>query len=208
MGSFSHITFADYPIFENKNWYYEEIVNSIFQKDDFICEKRNYSSRNKLIWGDAYENEKGNFEFKGYKQTVKVCKQRLEIYGASIKKAKLDFNKAKKIARQENFYSFSLSNLTYEKYLSEIKIIIEEKEKTYDNVNTNLKESLISDDLGIYGLSVESHLYSIFSVLPENTIVEYDLTDVIIGGWVDISMTQSIDYEKIIILTEWSSLTI
>lgn len=193
MGSFSEITFSDYPVFENKNWFYQEMVNSLFQTDDFISEKRKFSSRNKLVWGDAYENEKGNFEFKGYKQTVKVCKQRLEIYGTSCKKAKTHFNQSKKIARQENFYSFSLSGLTYEQYLSEVKNIIESKEKTYDQLNTNLRESLISGDLGIYGQSLESHLYSILSVLPENAIVEYDLTEVISSGWVEISQAKLVD---------------
>ncbi len=202
MGSFSQITFADYPIFDNKNWYYQEIVNLIFLPEDFIIEKRKYSTRNHLVWGDAYEKEKGNFEFKGYQQTVNVCKQRLEIYGASSKKAKSNFNKAKKVAKQEGFYSFSLSDLTYEKYLVEIRSIIESKEKTYDQLNINLRDSLISGELGIYGQSIDSHLFSILSVLPDTAIVEYDLTDVISGGWVDISQAKSVDYEKIIILTE------
>jgi hypothetical protein len=205
MGSYSQITFADYPIFDNKNWYYHEIVNSIFLPDDFICEKRKYRTRNLLVWGDAYENEKGTFEFKGYKQTVKVCKDRLEIFGASYKKAKKDFQQAKKISRQEGFYDFPLSNLTYQQYLFEIKSIIDSKEKTYDQLNINLRESLSSGDLGIYGLSLDSHLYSILSVLSDNEIVEYDLTDVINGGWVEISQAKYVDYEKIIILTEGKS---
>lgn len=202
MGSYSQVAFADYPIFENKNWYYEEIVNFLFQPNDFVIEKRKYSERNNLVWGDAYENEKGNFDFIGYKQTVNVCKQRLEIYGASTKKAKSDFNIAKKIAKKEDFYSFSLSDLTYEKYLTEVKSIIESKEKNYEQLNLNLRESLISGGLGIYGQSIESHLYSILSVLPENAIIEYDLTDIISGGWVDISSVKSVNFEKIIILTE------
>jgi 5S rRNA maturation endonuclease (ribonuclease M5) len=205
MGSYSEIAFAEYPIFDNKNWYYQEIVNSIFLPDDFITEKRKYSTRNLLVWGDAYKNEKGTFEFKGYKQTVKVCKDRLEIFGASFKKAKKDFQQAKKIAREEGFYDFPLSGLKYEQYLLEIKSIIDSREKAYDQLNVNLRESLISGDLGIYSLSVESHLYSILSVLPDNEIVEYDLTDVIDGGWVEISQAKSVDYEKIIILTEGKS---
>jgi len=205
MGSYSQITFADYPIFDNKNWYYQEIVNSIFLPNDFVCEKRKYSTRNILVWGDAYENEKGTFEFKGYKQTVKVCKDRLEIFGESFKKAKKDFQQAKKISRQEGFYDFPLSDLTYEQYLFEIKSIIDSKEKSYDQLNINFKESLTSGDLGIYDLSIDSHLYSILSVLPDNGIVEYDLTDVINGGWVEISQAKYVDYEKIIILTEGKS---
>ncbi len=202
MGSFSQITFADYPVFDNKNWYYPEIINSLFLPDDFINEKRKYSTRNSLVWGDAYENEKGTFEFKGYKQTVKVCRERLEIFGASYEKAKLDFQKAKKISSQEGFYDYSLSSITYDQYLAEIKSIIDSKEKTYDHLNINLRESLTSGELGLYGLSLDSHLYSILSVLSESDIVEYDLTDVINGGWVKINEAKNVDYEKIIILTE------
>lgn len=202
MGSFSQITFADYPVFDNKNWYYPEIINSLFQPNDFINEKRKYSTRNSLVWGDAYENEKGTFEFKGYKQTVQVCRERLEIFGASYKKAKLDFQKAKKISRQEGFYDFSLSSVTYDQYLAEIKSIVDSKEKNYDHLNINLRESLTSGELGLYGLSLDSHLYSILSVLSESDIVEYDLTDVINGGWVKINEAKNVDYEKIIILTE------
>lgn len=205
MGSYSQIAFADYPIYDSKNWYSQEIVNSIFLTEDFVIEKRKYSTRNSLVWGDAYKNKKGTFEFKGYKQTVKVCKDRLEIFGASVKKAKKDFQHAKKVSREEGIYHFPLSDLTYEQYLLEIKSIIDSKEKTYDQLNVNLRESLISGGLYIYGLSLESHLYSILSVLPDNEIVEYDLTDVINGGWVEISQAKFVDFEKIIILTEGKS---
>lgn len=205
MGSFSEITFADYPVFSNKNWYYPEIVNSLFLSDDFISEKRKYSTRNRLVWGDAYENEKGTFEFKGYRQTVKVCRDRLEIFGASSKKAKKDFQHGKKISQQEGLYNFSLSSITYDRYLAEIKSIIDSKEITYDQLNENFRESLTSGELGIYGFSLDSHLHSILSVLPDNDFVEYDLTDVINGGWVDEDQAKYVDYEKIIILTEGKS---
>jgi hypothetical protein len=205
MGSFSEIIFADYPVFSNKNWYYPEIVNSLFLPDDFISEKRKYSTRNRLVWGDAYDNEKGTFEFKGYRQTVKVCRDRLEIFGASSKKAKKDFQQGKKISRQDGFYNFSLSNINYDQYLAEIKSIIDSKEIRYDQLNEDFRESLISGELGIYGFSLDSHLHSILSVLPDNDFVEYDLTDVINGGWVDEDQAKYVDYEKIIILTEGKS---
>src|SRR5690606_14179403 len=103
MGSFSEITFADYPVFSNKNWYYPKIVNALFLPEDFISEKRKYSTRNRLVWGDAYENEKGTFEFKGYRQTVKVCRDRLEIFGASFKRQRRIFNKQKKYHDKKDF---------------------------------------------------------------------------------------------------------
>ncbi len=202
MGSFSQVTFDDYPIFENKNWYYEELVNLLFQPDDFTCEERNNSSRNKLVWGDVYENKIDNFEYKGFKQTVKVCKQRLEIYGTSYKKAKKDFANAKILSQEEGFYGFSFSGITYEKYLNDVKDVIESKEKNYDQLFTNFRDSLIAGQLGIYGQSLDCHTYSILSVLPDDAIIEYDLTEVISGGWVKEEQAKTVDFEKIIILTE------
>ncbi|MEM8965956.1 MAG: HEPN/Toprim-associated domain-containing protein [Bacteroidota bacterium] len=132
MSSYSQITFADYPVFENKNWYYKEVVSLIFQPEDFVIEKRKYSTRNKIVWGDAYENEAGYFEFKGFRQSVKVCKQRLEIYGNSLKKAKEEFASAKRLAKQEYHYEFSFRGITYNEYLLEIRDIITSKQKGYN----------------------------------------------------------------------------
>ncbi len=202
MGSFSYLTFADYPIFEYKNWYFREIINLIFLQSDFIHEKRKKSTKNKLCWGNVYENEEGYFDFIGFKQTVNVCKQRLEIYGTSMKKAKKNFTLAKKISRDEGYLDFSLSGCSYDNYLSEINNIINTKDKNYNDLYTNFRESLISGDLGIFGQSLECHLFSILSVLSGDSIIEYDLSDVITNGWVKEKEVETIDFEKIIILTE------
>lgn len=202
MGSYSNMTISDYPIFDVKNGYYEDLVKILFLPDDFIVKKESNSTRNKFVWGDAFDNDNGSYSFKGFRQTVKNCKERLEIYGASALNAKKDFNNAKKISKQEEFYSFSLNKVTYDEYLVEISKIIESKEKTYDELNTNFKESLISGDLGIYGQSTLYHLYSILSVLPADSIVEYDLTEIINGGWVKENEVNKIEFEKIIVLTE------
>lgn len=202
MGSYSQLTIADYPIFENKNWYFEEIINHLFQQDDYKSIARNNSSRNKIVWGDAFDNDHDIYEFKGYHQTVKVCRQRLEIYGMSYEKAKADFAKAKLISKQEEIYGFSLQKITYAQYLLEVQQIIESQKKGYDEFYTNLKDSLIIGNLGIYGQSLAYHLYSILSVLPDDAVIEYDFSEVIEGGWVKEEQALKIDYEKIIILTE------
>src|SRR5690554_2237545 len=202
MGTYCSITFDDYSVFDNKNWYFQEIVNLIFQPEDFIVEQRKNSLRNKMVWGDAYEGDEEQYEFKGFIQSVKVCRQRLEIYGYSLKKAKKDFNQAKKLANEEAFYSFPLSQVTFENYQKEIKLIVSQMEKNYDQLYTNLKDSLIAGDLGIYGQSIEYHLYSILNILPDNAIVEYDLSGIILSGWVDEKITRNVDFEKIIVLTE------
>jgi hypothetical protein len=202
MGTYSSITFDDYSVFDNKNWYFQEIVNLLFQPEDFVVENRKNSSRNEMVWGDAYAGDEEIYEFKGFIQNTKICRDRLEIYGNSLKKSRKDFSQAKKIAREEGFYSFPLSRISYDKYLNEIRSIISEREKHYDELFTNLRDSLIAGDLGIHGQSLESHLYSILSVIPDNAIIEYDLSGVIESGWVDEEIARTVNYEKIIVLTE------
>lgn len=202
MGSYSSITFNDYSIFDNKNWYFQEIVNLIFQPEDFIVEQRKNSSKNEMVWDDSYKEDEDLFEFKGFRQHANICRQRLEIYGISLKKTRKDFIQAKKIVDQEDFYSYPISRVSFDNYLDVIRIIISNKEKHYNGLYTNLKDILIGGDLGIYGQSLECQLYSILSVIPDKAIVEYDLTEVINNGWVDEAIARTVDYEKIIVLTE------
>lgn len=202
MGTYCSITFDDYSVFDYKNWYFQEIVNLIFQPEDFVVEQRKNSTRNKMVWGDTFDGDEEQYEFKGFMQSVKVCRQRLEIYGFSLKKVKKEFNQAKKIAKEEGFYSFPLSRVSFDDYQNEIRLIVSQKEKNYDQLYTNLKDSLIAGDLGIYGQSIECHIYSILNILPDDAIVEYDLSDIIQSGWVDDKIARTVDYEKIIVLTE------
>lgn len=202
MGSYSHITVADYPILEFKNSYYGEVVDLIFLPNDFIEEERTYCSRNKLIWGDSYINDNDNYLFKGFRQKVGICKKRLEIYGFSLKKAKKDFRLAKKIANEDGEYDFPIQKIKYEQYLEELNIILNTKEINYNQERTNLHESLITDGLGIYGQSLNGLLYSIFNELSDDEIIEYDLSDVIEYGWIKEKDVKQINTEKIIILTE------
>jgi len=202
MGSYSYLTIADYSIYDVKNSYSEELLNLFFLPNDFVVEQRDYSSRNKVFWGNAYESEEGQFTFKGFRQNVKHCKQRLEIYGMSHKEAKMDFLKAKGISVEEEFYSFPINKVSFEKYLEEIEDIIINQEKNYEEIFTNLRDSLKTGDLGIYGQSIKGHLYSILSVVPEDTIIEYDLTDVLNNGWVKEKDIKQINIEKILVLTE------
>ncbi len=155
-----------------------------------------------MVWSDAYTGDEEVYEFKGFIKNTKICRDRLEIYGNSLKKSRKDFSQAKKIAREEGFYSFSLSRISYDKYLNEIRAIVSGREKHYDELFTNLRDSLIAGDLGIHGQSLESHLYSILSVIPDNAIIEYDLSGVIESGWVDEEIARTVNYEKIIVLTE------
>ena len=201
MGSYSHFTFDDYPLYEFKNGYYDGAAHSIFINEDFITEERKNKDRNKLIWGDIFEGDNSRYTFKGFRQTVKICKERLEIYGYNSIKAKKEYQKAIKAAKRDEYYEFPIEEISYEEYLVTIKEIIKTRQKTSDGNTLTFFDTLLSSDLSIYEQSVSCHLYSVLSVLPDNAIIECDLTEIIAGGWTS-KKEIDIAQEKIIILTE------
>lgn len=203
MGSFSYITFDDYPILSAKNGYYHEICDLIFLSSDFVSESRPFSSHSELFWGDTFKDDIGSYQFEGFRQTTKICKQRLEIYGHSIVKAKKDFYHAKKVFREESHDNCNyeiLSKTTFKQYIDTIKDILISKEKKHDATPLTLKDILIEDDLILYEQSISDHLYIILSLLPEDSIIEYNLSDVI--GYINERELLHDAIEKIIILTE------
>lgn len=66
----------------------------------------------------------------------------------------------------------------------------------------NVRDSLIAGEISIMGQNLQSTLFSILSVIPEDSIVEYDLSEVILGGWVNENEVLKINIEQIIVLTE------
>lgn len=200
MGSYSHITFNNYPIFTAKNSYRTDVVDSIFLPEDYISEVRLNNSRNKLTWEVDLEDD-SEYTFKGYRQTAKICKQRLEIFGTKFSTAKKDFETARIKADEDGDYNFPIKKVTYKKYLDELRNILANENKDWDFISRNLKEGLINNELSIYGQSIESVLFSILSIIPEDSIVECDLSEVIENGWVE-EPGNSDNIEKIIVLAE------
>lgn len=202
MGSFSYLSVADYPIFDRKGGYYQNIVNLIFQPDDFFDEERLSSSRNKLYWGKSIETNTGTYIFTGFQQSAKICKKRLEIYGANLKSCKKEFDTLKKIISTEGYCDFPIERISFEHYLKEIGNIIKEGEKKDDGIYDNFRNFLIAGDLCLEGQTYANGLYCILSRLDDDEIIEYDLSDGGIGYRVSESKSFGISFEKIIILTE------
>lgn len=210
MGAFSFLTIADYPTFDYKNEYYREVVNHLFLPEDFVCERRPYSSKNKLYWGDAYDDEKGMFLFKGFRQTAGVCKRRLEIFGTDLLSVRSDWDNAKIIASENGWhnaeYDFNIKKVSFSDYRNELANILTNKIITYEQERDNLHNSLIADGLVICGQSIPEGLYSILSLVSDDAIVEYDLTDISSAGWIKAEKVKDdIRFQKIIVLTEGKS---
>ncbi|MGE9310428.1 HEPN/Toprim-associated domain-containing protein [Niabella sp. CJ426] len=206
MGSYSELYISGYPTFPIKNSYNLQIVNHLFQPEDYISERRKYKTKNRLTWGDSYVNSRGTFIFKGFRQTVGVCKSRLAIFGMNIRAARTNFMDARKIAGENQYYNqeydFSISKVSFKDYYLELKSIINNKAIDYTGDRNSLQTALITDGLYVAGQSIPAALYSILSCVNDDAIVEYDLSDVIDGGWVKPKVADNITSEKIIILTE------
>lgn len=203
MGSYSELYISDYPICTAKNSYYEEIVNLIFLATDYREFERPLNKRNLITWGDSYANEDENETVKSFCSTSKICKQRLELFGATYEKAKSDFESALQKIKDDEVYNFkSIEIITFESYLADIKSIINSKKKTYDNnYYDNFIDYLQENELFIEYQSIKLGLWSILSVVDAKSEVEYNLTDIINGGWVS-KVKKAVKTEKIIVLTE------
>jgi hypothetical protein len=205
MGSFSYMTIAGYPTYDNKNEYYDDVANLVFLPDDYIIENRPYKAKNKLFWGDAYDNDDDTYEFNGFRQTVGTCLKRLEIYGHSFKTAQQEWSAMRANVLNQYYvadYEFPLRKVSFRAYYRELVNVISNKIINHEQLRDTLQNVLISDGLIIPGLSTANALYAILSAAPPNEIVEYELSDVIHGGWVTRDPAESIFFEKIILLTE------
>lgn len=202
MGSYSEFYIKDYPVFSAKNNYHNNIAELIFLPSDYIEYQIPLKEKNSIVWGEQFLNNDDIEIVKCFKSNVKICKERLELFGADFTKAKLDFENAfNKIIENEHF-TFS-NDISFEFYLETIKEIINAKQKSYDNDYYNdFKGYLIQNELLLENQNISLGLWSILNVVELDCIVEYDLTEVINGGWIDENIKNEINIQKIIVLTE------
>lgn len=206
MGAISEFYISDYPVFTASKSYYEEIVNLIFVESDFKVFERPLSERNQVTWGDSYKEDNVLEEVRAFCSTAKICKERLELFGTTYEKAKLDFEENIKWMQEEELFDFaSNENITYEDYLIQIEEILKSKDKkpsfeldSYKNFRDYLQEyEFIVEDQ-----KIEFVLWSIFHVVDSKSNVEYNLTDIIESGWTTDCPSKLVETEKIIVLTE------
>lgn len=198
MGSISEISFDGYSILENKNGFYNDVFNLLFNPDDYFEETR---MRDQMVWENGWSESYQEYTFKGFRQTVGNCRQRLEIYGQSISKTTENFNKIIEVVDPESYY-FPIQSVTYSMYRAALKNILDNGLSGDGSINTDLLNTLVSGELFFPKLETSDCIYCILDSLDDNAIVEYNLTDVINGGWVDLSEIMNFEIEKIIVLTE------
>ncbi|MCF6169054.1 HEPN/Toprim-associated domain-containing protein [Lutibacter sp.] len=191
MGTFCELSINDYDLFDIKNGYQKEIIDLIFNKSDFIIEKE---------IGNDYVSKK-------FVSKVSICKKRLEIYGNTLHKSKIDFtNSLKKYKAEYDVVFDNEDEISYKLYQQIIKRNIESKLRIYDEcdnpISENFEEFIKSNNFGVPYQSLECLLWSIFDSIDQDYNVVYDLTNIIESGWITSNPEKEIEIQKIIILTE------
>lgn len=204
MGSYSNLCINNYPVFTLKSDYYDEIVNSIFLPSEFYQFDRPVNQRNKIVWGQDIENDTTIEKVTQFKSTAKVCRERLELFGLTYEIAKKDFDRTIQENKDYDVYNFlKRKTVTYEEYLSNIKNIISSQERLYDvNIYETIQEYLHKNELCFEHQSINCALWSMLYVVPDNSCIEYDLTEIEHAGWISIDPKERISNKKIIVLTE------
>jgi len=183
MGSFSDINIDTYSGFSNKNGFYHDIVELLFTPSD-------YKER-------EIDDDDGSYTEKVFESKVSDCLDRLKIFGATLDKAKFEYKKAQK---ESEFFEISMS---YDEYLKFINKCIYSGKGQYEleQKYSGVEHKLVEYDFQI-GQPVTSWLFSILQSLNHDSIITYNLTSVIEGGWVKTDFINDLDFKKIIILTE------
>lgn len=204
MGSYSEFYVKDYPVFSAKNNYYHNIAELIFLPSDYIEYQIPLKDKNSIVWGEQFLNNDAFEIVKSFKSNTKICKERLELFGANYDTAKLDFEKTLKKLIEDEAITLSNSNdINFEFYLETIQEIINTKEKNYENdYYIDFKGYLIQNGLLLENQNISLGLWSMLNVVELDCTVEYDLTEVINGGWIDENIKNEINIQKIIVLTE------
>jgi hypothetical protein len=203
MGSVAHLIIDGYPIFHTKNCFNEEVASHIFVPNDFIEYKRRAKERNKLIWGDSYKDDNSVETVSNFKSTVSICLERLEAYGVNSDKCKEEFNSAMTFVKEDQLCDFfNKSRITYEDYLKTISEIMATGYLERDNYDNSFKDYLVENDLMLEYQSDQYGLYSILSTRSPESVVEYDIDDLIKGLWTSDDPKEQITIKKIIIFTE------
>jgi hypothetical protein len=238
MGTYTELYIADFPVHSAKSAV-DSTVMSIFRESDKIIEERPVSARNKLMWSEASESDE-NETIVEYSATVEQIIDRLNIMGFTINASKVWFDLGIK-EKLETYREWSrdgnsewiqpqidlLETITFEKYVEALSKVYEKKLVRWTSKEdlpevTDLLTQFIYDDqdyemyFGYPAYDIRHFLRVFLEIVPKSKLVIQDVTDLVDGGYYDISehicegaIEELIgDYlvdSKILILTEGST---
>jgi hypothetical protein len=234
MGSYCQLYISGYPVISSKS-YVSPAVMTMFRESDKENFRRHFSSRNQVEWGHVNPDEDDFEEAVEYKALTKHTKERLNVIGFSLSRVKNEFNEAKSAevnkliewSKDDNHDLWTrtievLNSNTFEDYLNAFKTIISSRIHPihYLEENPNASELIqyiLNDNGEFYWgfpcFDFRCFLRSLLEVVPDDSFVVQDITDLVYAGYYDakdavchLALEELIgDYatsSKIIVLTE------
>lgn len=183
MGSYCQLYIAEYPVFSSKS-YVSPAVMTMFREGDKALFRRRFSERNQVEWGHV-EPEDEDFETAvECRAKVKDLRQRLDIIGFSLARARSEFEEVKS-AEIEKLKEWSkdddhslwddtikvLEGNSFEEYMAAYKDILS------SNIHPvyYLKENESASELIKYMLKDNDEFFWAFLVLISGAFLEYYL---------------------------------
>ncbi len=204
MGSYCELYIDNHPVLSSKS-YAIDVVMTLFREEDKKVYDRKISERNSLIWG--HQEDDGEVEtVYEYSNTVEIIIDRLEVMSFTISRVEHEFKqeineliqsmKEGPIEGLEDLYKKDiniLENTSIKSFIETFKEIRAKKlqpslysHKEFDGVSP-LANYILNETIHFhYGFPCQSYRSFIRAYLescPKESLVTYDITDLVSGGY-------------------------
>ena len=199
MGSYTVFTINGYPILESNSNVIPEVM-TVFQKSDKCIAKRKISDKNELVSQGCEDSEETGVTYSC--EAWKII-DRLNVMGFTLHRIRAEFEKIRldEIEKYSSWLDESdwcreeldyFTNLTFENYTKALRLVFAKPKNLHihEQLASQLKPILekimnIDEDyhFGFLGSDFRSLIRLACELVPKNSLVEQDLTEVIYAGY-------------------------
>jgi hypothetical protein len=204
MGTYTHLTIADYPVVYSKSEIVPEAM-TVFRETDRQVFTRRLDERNRLVWGEGESNDEVE-EAIEYSCEAQVAIERLNIMGFSLNRARREYEEGRRFelaefeerARDGDDQWFRdewevLKTLDFERYSQGLAVVLRDglRPRPFDDHKAAGLEpgvKYILDEpyertLGFLGGDVRLLLRVICGLVDPGARVVQDITDLVDAGY-------------------------
>ncbi len=204
MGSYTDLSIDGYPIFETKSFVIPEVM-TVFQESDKHVGARKVSERNELVWGKVSPDEDQDEVAVTYSCEVGKAIERLDVMGFTMRRIRKEFEDAR-ISEVEKYTSRLgddddgwcrddldyFTNLTFDRYVEALRTVLTQRirPQQFDDTGTDLDpvvNRIVGDNedyaFGFLGSDVRSFIRIACELVPKNSQVVQDITEVVHAGY-------------------------
>lgn len=206
MGSYTDLSIDGYPILETKSFVIPEVM-TVFQESDKHVSARKVSDRNELIWGTVSPDEDQDEVSVIYSCEVGKVIDRLDVMGFTMRRVRKEFEDAR-ISEVEKYTSWFgddddgwcrddldyFINLTFDRYAEALRTVLTQRirPRQFGDTDTDLDpvvKRIVGDNedyaFGFLGSDFRSFIRVACELVPKNSQVVQDITEVVHAGYYD-----------------------